>query len=385
MLISTKSDVNTDAAVLGVQRVERAISELRCGRFVEFSDKARAYLIGAVDTLDLAPVMAAIETGVAARVVISGERARAMGFATAAPAFEMSLQSGAESNEVLRLAGLANSRFLNGAGDDEQPGLGNWSEHFQASHQPALLAALELARLAALPPAMIFIDSPLSSLAVDPLIVDGADIAQYPAKRASRLRRISSAQVPLAESENAQFIVFREYSGLGEHVAIVIDNPDLSRPVPVRLHSACLTGDLFGSLRCDCGEQLRRAVSKMQASGGGVLLYLAQEGRGIGLANKLRAYQLQGNGFDTLDADQSLGFRADERNYAVACSMLHSLEITSVVLMTNNPTKIAALEAGGISVEKRSALLGTANPHNARYMQTKQDRAGHLSGDTGAD
>ncbi len=161
-------------------------------------------------------------------------------------------------------------------------------------------------------------------------------------------------------------------------MAITIGNVETHRAVLVRLHSACLTGDLFGSLRCDCGEQLRDAVKRIAAAGGGVLLYLAQEGRGIGLVNKLRAYELQDAGLDTLEADQHLGFRTDERNYRAAATMLCDLGATRIQLLTNNPEKMQALTEEGIDVMNRLPLAPPSNPHNERYVRTKLERAGHL-------
>ncbi|MBS0553593.1 MAG: GTP cyclohydrolase II, partial [Proteobacteria bacterium] len=147
--------------------------------------------------------------------------------------------------------------------------------------------------------------------------------------------------------------------------------------VPVRLHSSCLTGDLFGSLRCDCGEQLRRGVAAINAKGGGVLLYLSQEGRGIGLANKLRAYGLQDQGLDTIDADQVIGFSKDERNFRIAHDMLQQLGIHKVKLLTNNPSKVEALQRAGINVVAREAIYGEVTAQNQRYLQTKANRHGH--------
>jgi GTP cyclohydrolase II len=146
----------------------------------------------------------------------------------------------------------------------------------------------------------------------------------------------------------------------------------------VRLHSACLTGDVFGSLRCDCGEQLRQSVAALQALGGGVLLYLSQEGRGIGLANKLRAYALQDGGRDTIDADLQLGFSPDERRYGVAAAMLLALGYAHIRLMTNNPDKIEALTGAGITIVERLPLLAGITPQNRRYMDAKRTRARHL-------
>ena len=150
--------------------------------------------------------------------------------------------------------------------------------------------------------------------------------------------------------------------------------------MPVRLHSSCLTGDLLGSLRCDCGDQLRRAVDHL-AEVGGVLLYLSQEGRGTGLANKLRAYRLQDGGLDTIEADHHLGFRGDERDFAIAVAMLRALCIERITLLTNNPSKIAALRRSGIEVAGRLQLIAPVNRHNSRYLRTKRERGGHLHPD----
>lgn len=192
------------------------------------------------------------------------------------------------------------------------------------------------------------------------------------------VRRISEAEVPLENAPKTRFILFREPDGLREHVAVVIGERDRwPEAVPVRLHSSCLTGDLFGSLRCDCGEQLQNAVKAIGELGGGVLLYLAQEGRGIGLANKLRAYELQDQGLDTVDADAILGFGEDERRYHVAVDMLTALEIPSIHLLTNNPIKLAAIESGGIAVLSRGSLFGRVTEENRRYLSAKASRSGH--------
>jgi GTP cyclohydrolase II len=197
------------------------------------------------------------------------------------------------------------------------------------------------------------------------------------------LQRTSQSRVPLAEAEESRIVLFRDEQGLGEHVAVVIGSPDLRGIVPVRLHSACLTGDLLGSLRCDCGEQLRAAVRRIAELGGGVLLYLDQEGRGIGLANKLRAYAIQDTGLDTVDADRHLGFHADERNYDVAAALLHELGIERICLLTNNPRKIDALRQHSIDVVGRLSLIAPANAHNERYLRAKRERSGHLAEDSG--
>ena len=189
---------------------------------------------------------------------------------------------------------------------------------------------------------------------------------------------VSEAPVPLEETEHTRFILFRETHGFFEHVAVLIgDRSSWPDPVPVRLHSACLTGDLFGSLRCDCGEQLQGSLEIMAAQGGGVLLYLEQEGRGIGLGNKLRAYSLQEEGLDTVDADGALGFGADERRYDSAVEILRRLGLERIRLLTNNPEKVRAVREGGIEVVDRQPLQGTLNRHNLPYMRAKARRAGH--------
>ena len=226
------------------------------------------------------------------------------------------------------------------------------------------------------------------------LPVDPAQVLQYVSDRPAHLEEISDAPVPLERIVDgpsgahapgtvpigSRFVVFREKNTDFEHVAVIVGDPDFNGPDPVRvrLHSSCLTGDLFGSLRCDCGDQLRGTVQRLAREGGGIILYLSQEGRGIGIANKLRAYRLQDAGQDTLDANQSLGFRMDERHFEVAAAMLKSLGCTRIQLLTNNPAKIESLRAAGIDVVEREPVKGEVNPHNQQYLVTKMKRAGHL-------
>lgn len=249
---------------------------------------------------------------------------------------------------------------------------------------PADCAAVELLKRALLIPAAL--TAPIKAPAVRRLLdsrtaldVSVAEIDACVESSAGRLRRVSEADVPLEVAAQTRFILFREPDGLREHVALLVGDPETwPDAVPVRLHSACLTGDLFGSLRCDCGEQLRNGVTRIASAGGGVLLYLAQEGRGIGLANKLRAYALQDAGADTIDADAALGFSPDERHFRIAVEMLEQLGVKRVSLLTNNPRKVAAIEAGGIEVADREAVYGRLNEHNKRYLRAKADRSGHL-------
>ena len=191
------------------------------------------------------------------------------------------------------------------------------------------------------------------------------------------LSDIVSARLPLDVSEAGRLHVFRPDDGGEEHYAVEIGTPDRSRPVLARLHSACLTGDLLGSLKCDCGPQLHAAMAQMGAEGAGVLLYLNQEGRGIGLANKMRAYSLQDQGFDTVEANHRLGFEDDERDFRIGADILRLLGFASVRLLTNNPAKIDRMTASGLAVTERVPLKVGQNRHNAHYLRTKADKSGH--------
>ena len=232
----------------------------------------------------------------------------------------------------------------------------------------AAAAALRLARIAGLLPAF-FIDGIDPEVTITPQAIDAHEDAD-------RLKIATRARLPVATAENAEIVAFRTPEAAGEHVALIIGQPDGTPPL-VRLHSECLTGDVLGSLKCDCGPQLHEALHRIGHGGWGILLYLRQEGRGIGLVNKLRAYALQDQGFDTVDANTRLGFAIDARDFAVAARMLDLLGQRRVRLLTNNPAKVARLEESGIAVAERVPLTLPANPHNARYLATKRDRTGH--------
>ena len=194
----------------------------------------------------------------------------------------------------------------------------------------------------------------------------------------SPLQPIISARLPLEVSEAGRLHIFRPDDGAEEHYAVEIGKPDRSQPVLSRLHSACFTGDLLGSLKCDCGPQLRGALAQMGAEGAGVLLYLNQEGRGIGLANKMRAYSLQDQGFDTVEANHRLGFEDDERDFRIGAEILKQMGFSSIRLMTNNPAKVARMESAGIKVTERVPLKVGENRHNTGYLATKAAKSGHL-------
>jgi GTP cyclohydrolase II len=230
-------------------------------------------------------------------------------------------------------------------------------------------AALDLARLAGILPAFFVSGSGAPDVQLDP-----ADVAAYEAPE--RLAIVARARLPVAASETAEIIAFRSPETIEEHVALVIGTSDGAPPL-VRLHSECLTGDVLGSLKCDCGPQLHAALGEIAAARWGILLYLRQEGRGIGLINKLRAYELQDQGFDTVDANLRLGFAVDARDFGVAARMLSLLGQPRIRLLTNNPAKVSGLTEAGLDVLERVPHFLPANPHNERYLATKRDRTGH--------
>jgi GTP cyclohydrolase II len=242
-------------------------------------------------------------------------------------------------------------------------------------------AAIQLAKYAHRLPALLIGagDSAAVHTCEPPLVAVPAEIvAQCRHASACAVSFAAEVTIPL-RGFSARFVVFRDGTG-GTPTALFVGSPDLTQPVLVRLHSACLTGDVFGSRRCDCGDQLRLAFMQLAQHGGGIVLYLEQEGRGLGLANKIRAYQLQDGGLDTFDANTVLGFEDDERDYGIAVRILQMLGCTRVRLMTNNPSKLDALSRAGIEVSGRVPLHGPVNTDNRRYLEAKATRAGHQLG-----
>jgi GTP cyclohydrolase II len=298
----------------------------------------------------------------------------------------MGIQGPASSELALPLKGAETPETILGlAADDTASGaeLGDGLVAEQASRAES--AGLSLVRFGGLLPALVAVQVPADHAGLTQWLRDGTvldvsteEVEQAVTGSGIAITSVAEAPVPLAVSEDSRLVFFRESGGLLEHVAILIGGRE-SWPmtVPVRLHSACLTGDLFGSMRCDCGEQLRQSLAYIKGRGGGVLVYLAQEGRGIGLGNKIRAYTLQETGLDTIDADEVLGFGADERRYDAAVGILEHLGIERVELLTNNPEKVRALEEAGIEVAERTPIFGGINRHNLRYVQAKVDRSGH--------
>lgn len=347
--------------------VKRGLAEFRSGRPVIFSSsQSEKFLIALpVDGLDPARLHAFehLCAPVRPRLVVTARRARALGVESAGPV-ALKLPDGADVDMINSLVADADA--------DE-------AVEVDGSTDERAAAAIELAKIAQRLPALLVadIESPASALIEPPLIVVTSDaVSAFRRNDIHSLEIASEAKVPLQGGLSTRFVVFRNAVG-GGSVAVIVGDPDFSKPVPVRLHSACLTGDVFGSSRCDCGDQLRLALTRLKDEGGGVILYLEQEGRGLGLANKMRAYALQDAGLDTVDANTTLGYDDDERDYGIAARMLQKLNCTRVVLLTNNPAKHNGLTEAGIEVVGRKPLHAPINVHNRRYMTAKAMRAGH--------
>jgi GTP cyclohydrolase II len=357
-----------------LRQVDRAIAELRRGELVLLAHDGATLAMIAAETLtseDLARL--ARLTGRSLSLALSRRRAAVLGRGPAA--------EGPGGTVVLPIPEGSEVEFLRELAD---PAAHPGAPPEGAATVPAAAgdAAVELMKLARLlPAAMLGPVAPrtAASLAREGIhMVESGDVMAYQQDAAQSLRPVSEARVPLVDAENTRIIAFRPSDGGTGHITIIIGEPDPAQPVLVRLHSECFTGDLLGSLRCDCGDQLRGAIAEIARSGSGILLYLAQEGRGIGLVNKLRAYNLQDAGLDTFDANEQLGFDADERVYLPAAEMLRQLGFSRVRLMTNNPDKVAALARCGIEVVERVPHVFPSNAHNERYLRAKATRHGHL-------
>jgi GTP cyclohydrolase II len=351
-----------DAADIGV---ERALTEIRAGRPVLIQSDEATLMALPVDGVaaERVAVFQRLLHPILPQLVITARRARALGLDVGDPVqLELSHDDDAHSIFALASAPTVERKIVAEAAGS------------------SAIAAIELAKLVQKLPALLVaradnvapssFDPPLVSVAV-------AAVTKFRHGVIRSLAVAGEAQVPLQSGVATRFVVFRDAIG-GAPVAIIVGKPDFSKPVPVRLHSACLTGDVFGSRRCDCGDQLRMAVRCLHEAGGGVVLYLEQEGRGLGLANKMRAYELQDGGLDTVDANTTLGFDDDERDYRMAARMLEILGCTRVFMLTNNPGKLDGLAAAGIEIFGRIPLNTPINAHNRRYLSALAKRAGHL-------
>jgi GTP cyclohydrolase II len=347
--------------------VDRAISEIRRGAVVRIYDERNSVLMMAVDALSADCLNRLTQSGITApKLVITGTRMNVLGIDKSdRPVSVLSHPQGISLDLIEYLA-----------------------NPLSASMTPPIMANLEVKDADALEQSCVTL-AKLARLLPAALIVEGHGTADIPAVQASSIQsymtiaahsltQVSEARVPLENAENARVLAFRPRDGGIEHLAIIVGDLNPAEPVLVRLHSECFTGDLVGSLRCDCGNQLRGAIGEMAAAGSGILLYMAQEGRGIGLVNKLRAYQLQDAGFDTVDANLQLGFDSDERNYLPAAQILRLIGVNRVKLMTNNPAKVTALGNCGIEVVERVPHIYPSNQHNDAYLKVKAKKSGHL-------
>lgn len=368
--------------------VERAMAELRRGGLVALRDESGgAALVVAAEALSQEAQLRLNGLAVSAPVLVVTER-RARSLDIVIPPHLRPQVEGSGTVSLELPSGVPAEIVADIA--DPRDAASAAAQHLSrpaAPHAPGVTrAAIELAKLARLLPAVLL--GPLApdrnrrlahwARAEDIPFVEATAIMLYDDLAARSLKAVADARVPLEAAENTRIVAWRPSDGGKEHLAIVVGEPNPTEPVLIRLHSECFTGDLLGSLRCDCGEQLRGAIAEIAKAGSGVLLYLAQEGRGIGLVNKLRAYQLQDQGFDTIDANEQLGFDADERIYRPAAVILAGMGIKRVRLMTNNPEKMDQLARYGIEVVERVPHVFPANGHNENYLRTKAERAGHL-------
>jgi GTP cyclohydrolase II len=349
---------------------DRAAAELRAGRPLLIEAGRARILTAALD--GASPSLFQLFSGLEhSALVVTPQRASMMGL-------------NVDHGVALPLDGLDLQAAKHLASDPRLKAPGAWSEA-----PAAAMGAIDLCKNALLLPAVLAAPLPAGADLPAGLQRYRLDAPAGAAQPPYALEIVSEATVPMANGITGRFTVFRGGPASRDQVAVVVGDPDPSKPVLVRAHSACLTGDLFGSLRCDCGDQLDNALSRLAEEGGGVLLYLDQEGRGIGIGNKMRAYALQDDGFDTIDADAVLGFSADERRYEYAASILHKLGYRKVVLLTNNPEKIGGLTRAGIEVVGRQPLFGAVTVQNNGYLNTKEKRARHMLEDllraTGAD
>jgi GTP cyclohydrolase II len=370
-----------DATALAMRAVHRAMSELRRGTPVLLRGPEGTLAIAAAETVG-ARGLAELAAAAPAPAVLLLAPIRAAAVLHRPVPHQGVAEQGAVA---LRLPpALMEPQILLALADPVAEQL--LPETPERAPVPALApAAIALAKLGRLLPALVAAPVPEGFADGHPLLsVNAADVLAYPGSAATTLKRVASAHVPLEDAKDVRLVAFRSADGGIEHMAFLIGPVEqvvAEGGAPLaRIHSECFTGDLLGSLRCDCGPQLKGAIRKMAEDGAGVLLYLAQEGRGIGLVNKLRAYTLQDQGLDTLDANRALGYGADERGFLVAATMLRELGVPRVRLLTNNPDKLDGLAACGIGVMTREVHKFAGNGVNDRYLQTKAERFGHMLG-----
>ncbi|WP_102109119.1 GTP cyclohydrolase II [Oceaniglobus roseus] len=348
------------------ERLSRARFDLRIGLPVMVTDGAVCWLAASPEVLTEAR-FAALVAGGDAVLAITHWRAE-------------TLKTPVYDGDVTRIAvppsmDLARVRAVADPADDLRAPLKGPFRPVREGDAGIARAAVALAKSARLLPAVLL--CPLAGDTGELSVLDLRDPGVHLGED-SPVHRVVSARLPMAAATAGRLHIFRPEDGGDEHYAIEIGQPDRSAPVLTRLHSACFTGDVLGSLKCDCGPQLNGALAQMASAGGGILLYLNQEGRGIGLANKMRAYSLQDQGFDTVEANHRLGFEDDERDFRTGARILGRMGVGRVRLMTNNPRKVERLVSCGIEVVERVPLAVGENPLNAAYLATKAAKSGHL-------
>lgn len=368
----TNDPVASLLAPTGLERLMRLRGDVRLGLPVILTGDGVACLVVPVETLSSERHAALLSGDNPAELALTRHRAAMLGLSDLPDADVVSIPLPAQAGMdwLLRLADPA-------VGDGRViPATQLRTSAGKTIHR----AAIALAKSAQLLPAALVVpvEDGLNVAMSHGLSLMDAGLVLSELTRARIQHPVASARLPMAVHEAGQVHVYRPDDGGIEHYAIEIGSPDRTMPVLVRLHSACFTGDVLGSLKCDCGPQLNAATAAMAAAGGGVLLYLNQEGRGIGLANKMRAYALQDQGLDTVEANHHLGFEDDERDFRIGSALLARLGIASVRLLTNNPAKVAMLQAQGITVSERVPLRVGQTAQNARYLATKAAKSGHL-------
>lgn len=361
----TQNHVKSDSDHETLFSVQNAITAIRLGEPFLIEDGGGYHLCLGVDGISEATFASFLsqQLGRSPLLILSSERGGALGFDKTLP-ISMSISSNDTAGNLYMIAASHPAKVNRRPIFEQTNAAPALDLLIKAKHLPACLFYSNIANHAAL-------------IEQEIVVVSKQAIEHYEAAKVKSLRRKSEAPIPVRGGINTRMVVFQYATGETE-IALVVGKPDITKELPIRIHSACVTGDIFGSERCDCGDQLRLAIEKLEEMGGGAVLYLDQEGRGIGLVNKIRAYDLQDQSLDTVDANRTLGFEDDMRDYAVAANMVRALGWQSVSILTNNPNKMNALEKYGLEVVDRVSHQAPMNENNSHYLRTKAKRSGHM-------
>lgn len=355
-----------------IERLARARADLRMGVPIVLTDAGKAFLVLSAETLENERLMDVQMLGQPVGLVVTARRAE-------------TLKARAYDQDLARIILPKDAttdwvRCVADPADDLKMPFKGPFKTFRGGDVSLHRLALDIVKSAQLLPAVVItLLENAGEFAMNyGLTVIPKSVAEPHFLASSPMNSVIHARLPMTAAEAGRLHIFRPEDGNEEHYAIEIGRPSRDKPVLARLHSACFTGDVLGSLKCDCGPQLNGALAQMGEAGEGILLYLNQEGRGIGLANKMRAYSLQDQGFDTVEANHRLGFEDDERDFRIGANILKKLGFSSVRLLTNNPKKIKMMEDTGVSVAERVELKVGKNRHNEAYLATKASKSGHL-------